>query len=142
MSFIICAYKNKQDVMAINPTAKDSIGAGSSTNQIFLLEPEYQNEEIGQKLKEAFEFCTKEPFLNERIAGNLPELLGYSSRSKFVKEHVQVIISVRSDLEKVLFTPMKREGNGYMNNGSTKIELAITATNEQLGQGLLDAFNL
>ncbi|MFF2158121.1 hypothetical protein ACFVVQ_22810 [Paenibacillus chitinolyticus] len=48
MNFTICAYKNKRDVMVINPTAIDSIGAGSSTNQILLVEPEYQNEVIGQ----------------------------------------------------------------------------------------------
>ncbi|MEW9702680.1 hypothetical protein [Paenibacillus sp. SI8] len=140
MNFTLCAYKNAGGTVVLNPLALNAIGAGSSTNQLILLEPRHDYKVVGERLTEAFEFCEKEPHLNERISGNLPTLLGFKNRGKFVKEYLHVIVSMRNDLGTIIFTPMKREGSGYVNNGQIKVELALNATPEQLGSALLQAF--
>ncbi|OPH47370.1 hypothetical protein BC351_40155 [Paenibacillus ferrarius] len=140
MNFTVCAYKNAGDTLVLNPLTLNAIGAGASTNQLITLEPQHDYKVVGERLTEAFEFCEKEPFLNKGISGNLPTLLGFKNPGKFAKEYLHVIVSMRNDLGTIIFTPMKREGSGYVNNGQIKVELLLNAAPEQLGEALLQAF--
>ncbi|GKS09268.1 hypothetical protein YDYSY3_02680 [Paenibacillus chitinolyticus] len=142
MYYIVGAYLSQQNSIVLNATATNQIGLNASTNRYTVIDPPYTAEEVGTEILKLFQLCLNEPDWKEEISGNLPEMLGYKTRSKFNKAYYHVIIQMFLDRQVYEFTPMKKEGSGYINNGKTKVTTPFGATKDQIGEALLDVFKM
>lgn len=142
--FIVGAYQSRDTGIILNATATNQIGVNASTNRIYRISPpdSINSLLVGEQMHLAFQACFDAPQWNEEMSGNLPDLLGFKTRSKFNKEHLHVVIEFLKEKGIYQFTPTKIEGSGYVNNGSIKFEMPESSTLEQLGNQLLEAFKL
>ncbi|WP_317951901.1 hypothetical protein [Paenibacillus chitinolyticus] len=133
--------KNKDSII-FNSLAKDSLGLSSSTNRVLIAQAPFTPEDLGELLIQTFKICKEAPYLTENIKGNLHEVVGIKTVSQFVKEYVQVMITLDTDKEIYVYSPMKRyKTKGYLREkGDMEIQIPQISLSSVIGETLMKSF--
>jgi hypothetical protein len=140
MIYTVGVYRDKKDDILIIPTSRDEYGIGINLNNPIVINPSHDPSNLGKMLNEGFEYCKKTPFLHSKDAVDVHEIVtGIKSYAKFSKD--RLYLNVALDLKRgYFFYPGKRVKGGGYTFGKIVIEEPLKATDQQLGETLLKAF--
>jgi len=139
---VSASMNSNKDFIIFNSLAKDSLGLSSSTNRVLFVHAPFKAEDLGELLIQAFKICKEAPYLTENIKGNLHEVVGIKTVSQFVKEYAQVMITLDTDKEIYVYSPMKRyKTKGYLREkGDVEIQIPQISLSSVIGENLMESF--
>lgn len=139
---IVAAYKNGSGKVILNATATNEIGVNVSTKHIKIIDLLDNYAYLGEMIFTIFETCIQQPRWSTELNGNVEKLLGIRSYSKFLKEHIHVIVELVNHQTYYSFTPTVRKNGGYVNEGNKPLLISVNECYEHIGETLVKAFDL
>lgn len=122
----------------LNAMAISEIGAATATDTIKMLQSPMESVELGNALLQLLNVCIERPNWTPDMGGKIHSLLGYSSYSKFIKEHLFVSAELEDDKKSLILNSTRHQGYGFVGN-DFQITLTLLDETVQIGNSLMKA---
>lgn len=143
MNYCVSLYRDNLGQVLIIPNAKDENGVSVQINKPIILDKPYRALEIGEKVKECFKICEKEPLQHSKDFVKVYEILtGIKSYPKFSKDRLALVILMNIE-NGFTVLPLQRFADGSYRPNTEKypeVKMDLSATNEQIGETIIDRF--
>lgn len=139
MVYMVGVYKNiKHGSIILNAMAISEIGTATATDTIKMLQSPMESVELGNAFLELLNVCIERPYWIPEMGGNIHSLLGYSTYSKFVKEHLLVSAELDDDKKSLILNSTRHQGHGFVGN-DFQITLTLLDETKKIGNSLMKA---
>ncbi|WP_169091615.1 hypothetical protein [Paenibacillus sp. PL91] len=93
---------------------------------------------MGSALFKLLNVCIERPNWTPDMGGKIHSLLGYSSYSKFIKEHLLVSAELADNKKSLILNSTNHQGQGYVGN-DFQIILSLLDESKKIGDSLMKA---